>query len=116
MLINETKIEEVLKFLLQKKLKFMIKNKQVKKGKLILFKQNNYHLELMMEINGDTKKFEIPIPYEAEVWEKDDLVYFDYRLTTLGKNNPELQNIIRSIPREGNNKYYDTILEIEIQK
>ena len=115
MLISNTKLEEVLKFLLQKQLKFIIKNKQVKKGKLILFKQNNYHLELMMEMNGDNKKFEIPIPYDAEVWEDDNLVYFDYRLTTLGKNNPKLQKLIRSIPKEGNNKYYDTILEIEIQ-
>ena len=69
----------------------------------------------MLNINGATKKFEIPIPYDAEMWENDKLVYFDYRLSKLSKNNPELQDLIRSIPREGNNKYYDTILEIEIQ-
>lgn len=115
MLINETKIEEILKFLLQKNLKFFIKSKQLKKGKLILFKQNNYHLELMMDINGEQKKFEIPIPYDAEVWEDDNLVYFDYRLTTLAKNNPKLQKLIMSVPKDGNSKFYDTILEIEIE-
>ena len=116
MTIDGTYVEEVLKDLLQKELHFNVKNKTFKKGKLILFKQNNYHLELTIRNNKDElKKFEIPIPFDVEVWEEDNLVYFDYRLSTLTKNNKVLQKTIDNLPKEGNNKFYDTICEIEIK-
>jgi len=116
MTIDDTYLEEVLKGLLQKDLHFSIKNKTFKKGKLILFKQNNYHVALTIKNNKDElKNFEIPIPFDVEVWEEDDLVFFDYRITTLAKNNPDLQQVIRNLPRDGNNKFYDTICEIKIK-
>lgn len=115
MTINGTEIEEVLIGLLQKDLKLSINNKQYRKGKLLLFKQNNYHLELTVRKNDtDMKRFEIPIPFGIEKWEADGLVYFDYRLSTLSKNDKVVGEMLKKLPTEGNNKFYNKILEIQI--
>ena len=114
MYIDGTELEEVLKRLLQKNLRFLIGGKVFKKGKLILFKQNNYHLELTVQKEDETKRFEIPVPFDVEEWEEDGLVYFDYRFSTLSKGNAGLQNLIKKLPKQGKSKFYDTILEIEV--
>ena len=115
MTINDTEIEFVLKDLLQKDLKLSINNKQYRKGKLLLFKQNNYHIELTVRKNEtDIKRFEIPIPFAIEKWNDDGLVYFDYRLLTLAKNNDTIYKMLKNLPTEGNNKFYNKILEIQV--
>lgn len=115
MTISDTHLEEVLKSLLQKNLKFNLNNKQFKKGKFILFKQNNYHIEFTIDKGDkDFKKFEVPIPFDVEQWDDDGLVYFDYRFTTLAKNDKELHRLLLSLPKDGNNKFYDKIMEIEV--
>ena len=117
MIIENTDIERVLKNLLQKNIIIYNKNKVYKKGRLLLFKQNNYHLELTIEKdNNDVKHFEIPIPFSVEEWDEDNLVYFDYRLLTLAKTNKKLYNTLKNITTNGNSKFYDTILEIEIHE
>jgi len=115
MLIEGTELENLLKKILQKKIRLNLKNKVYKKGKLVLFKQNNYHLEFTIENKDcEIKKFEIPIPFAFEEWEEDNLIYFDYRFFTLAKGNDKLYDLLKNLPKEGNNKFYDTILEIEI--
>lgn len=115
MTISDTHLEEVLKTLLQKNLKFNLNNKKYKIGKLILFKQNNYHIEFTINKgDDDLRRFEVPIPFNVENWEEDGLVYFDYRFATLAKNDKDLHRLLLSLPKEGNNKFYDKILEIEV--
>jgi len=117
MMIENTIIEDTLKRLLQKNISLYIKEKCVKSGKLLLFKQNNYHLELTIQRkDGEIKRFEIPIPFNIEEWEEDNLIYFDYRLTTLAKGNNKLKKLLSTMPRDGNNKYYDVIVEIEVSE
>ena len=92
-----------------------IKNKPYKKGKLILFKQNNYYLDLVIERNkGESKRLEIPIPFNIEEWTNEKLIYFDYRFLSLSKANKELRELLYGVVQDGNNRFYDTILEIEI--
>jgi len=103
MTITDTYIEETLMELLQKDLKLYINNKQYRKGKLLLFKQNNYHIELTVKKNDvDIKRFEVPIPFAIEKWEEDGLVYFDYRLSTLSKNDLIIREMLEQLPTEGN--------------
>jgi hypothetical protein len=114
MTINDTEIEDALKFLLQKNLRLNI-NKQYRKGKLLLFKQNNYHIEFTVRKNDiDIKRFEIPIPFAIERWDEEGLIYFDYRLKTLSKKNAALFERLSKLPVDGKNKFYDKILEIQI--
>ena len=113
MTILDTELEKVLMSLLQKDLKLTINNKQFRKGKFLLFKQNNYCLEFTIKKGDDIKRFEIPIPFNIEKWEDDGLIYFDYRLKTLSARDSELLEMLKSIPVVGGNRFYDNILEIE---
>jgi hypothetical protein len=115
MTISETEIEDTLIELLQRNIKLSINNKQYRKGKLLLYKQNNYHIELTVKKNDiDLKRFEIPIPFAIENWDSDGLIYFDYRLSTLAKNDAELYKQLTELPLVGKNKFLNNILEIKI--
>jgi len=115
MTITDTPLENILKSLLQKNVKFNLGEKTIKKGKFMLFKQNNYCLEIMIQTKGNNlKKFEIPIPYYFEKWPEDKLIYFDYRFSSLARNKESRRKLFESIPKVGNNKFYNTILEIQI--
>jgi len=96
MTIHGSHLEAACKFLLQKDLNLEFKNKTYKQGKLILFYQRNFYITFVMNTSKkNNEKIEIPIPYETELYEEDNLVYFDYRLKTLAKHAPEIEtNII----------------------
>ena len=88
------------------------------KGKLLLFKQKNYHIELTIKRDGsDVKRFEIPIPFNIEVWKEDGLVYFDYRLSSLAKNDNAICNELKKLESDkAKHRFYDEILEIQIME
>jgi hypothetical protein len=114
MTIHGSKLETACKFLLQKDLNLEFKNKTYKQGKLILFYQRNFYITFVMNtLKKDNEKIEIPIPYEIELYEEDNLVYFDYRLKTLAKHAPEIEtNIILYPKKVKNSKFWDSILLI----
>lgn len=115
MTIENTYIETVLKSLLQKNIRLQFRNKVFKTGKLILFKQNNYHLAFILHSHKKGNiKFEIPIPFAVEYWPEDKLAYLDYRLSTLAKRKGDLLLQLKKVNPVKNSKYYDSILEIDI--
>lgn len=93
--------------LLQKPLRFSINNELIKSGKLLLFRRVHYFIQLALLTNkGARENFEIPIPFRIESHEEDHLLYFDYRLASLGIAVPQLPEKINSI-------FFDRILEID---
>lgn len=116
-MITLTKIDEVLKKILQKNIRMTLKNKLYKHGRLILFKHNNYHIEFMIvdDASKRRKKVEIPIPYNIEQWNKEQTIYFDYRLDTLAYKNEKILNMLKLLPKTGNSKFYNNILEIKYE-
>lgn len=114
MTISETYLEEVLKNLLQKNVKFVLNDKIVKRGKILLFNQNNYNIEFTLNKDENIRRFEIPIPFNVEVWDEDGLFYFDYRFKTLCKKSKKLEKIVKSMDHTTDNRFYDTILEIDV--
>lgn len=102
--------------MLQKYVYFEVKNKIIKKGKIILFFQRNFHIIFILENDKNKKdKIEIPIPFEIEFHnEKNgELLYFDYRFSTLEKKFPEAQNTIKLLSlKNSNSKYFNSILTI----
>jgi len=118
MTITKTPIEDACKFLLQKTLSLELNNKTFKQGKLILFYQKNFYLTFLMDTaKKQREKVEIPIPYDVEIHEKDDLVYFDYRLKTLAKHAPEVEMYLKMYSsKKTSNKFWNTILTIDGNK
>jgi hypothetical protein len=101
--------EPYLVSLLQKNLNFLINNKLVRKGKLLLFRRVHYFIQIaLMSEKGNRENFEIPIPFKVENYSEEGLLYFDYRVKSL-----EVDDLPR-IPDKVSSMYYDKILEIQI--
>ena len=118
MLINGTYIEESCRSFLQRDLTFEIKNKTLKKGKVVLYFQRNFHIVFILDSEKDKRdKIELPIPFDIEHHDSDNLVYFDYRITTFSKMYPECQPYLSLYkPKVAKSKFYDTILTINGNK
>lgn len=114
MLINGTYIEQNCKKLLQKNISFEIKNKILKKGKLVLFYQRNFYLVFILETDKKIRnKIEVPIPFGIECHDEDDLMYFDYRLITLKKHLYDVEPYFSLYnPKNSKSKYFNIILTI----
>lgn len=112
--ITDTNIEQACKFLLQKNVNFEFNNKVYKKGKILLFAQKNFYITFLVSTDKKNRdKIEIPIPYEVEIHEEDELVYFDYRLKTLTKFCPDLENSLKMLAFKTNgNRFWNSILTI----
>lgn len=113
--ITKTPLEDVCKYLLQKTVSIEIGNKVLKHGKIILFYQKNFYLTFLMDtVKKKREKVEIPIPYEVELHDKDGLVFFDYRLKTLAKHAPEIEDYLRIYSSKNTaNKFWNIILTID---
>jgi len=83
---------------------------------MILFYQKNFYLVFV--INTDKKdkdKIEIPIPFQIEEHPSDNLIYFDYRISTLQKHFQDAEPYISLYTPKKNlvkNKFFDNILVI----
>jgi len=109
---------ELFKTLLQKNVHFIIKNKAVKRGKILLYNQNEFFIEFTLEDARDSKirKYNIPIPFAIENWADDGLIYCDYRLSTLSLGDRELKETLFNMnDPETSSKFFNTILQIEIK-
>jgi hypothetical protein len=114
MTIQGTNIEKACKLLLQKEIVIEIKNKVYKQGKVMLFYQKNFYITLVMNTaKKEKEKVELPIPYDVEIHENEDLIYFDYRIKTLSKHAPEIETNLLVYPKKiSGNKFWDSILLI----
>lgn len=114
MTINDTPVDLVLKSLLQKNIVFELDKKTFKKGRLIIYSQKYFYITLVLHTDKKKQeKLDIPIPFNIEIHKEDNLIYFDYRLSTLAHNDKDL---IKSL-QEGattKNKFIDKILTISI--
>lgn len=114
MTIHGTDIEKACKFLLQKNITLELKNKTYKQGKLIIFYQTNFYITFILNTaKKEKEKIDIPIPYDVEFYDDENLIYFDYRIKSLSKHAPEIETNLLVYPKKiKNNKFWDTILLI----
>jgi hypothetical protein len=92
---------------LQKNINFAINNKTIKKGRLLLFRQFHYFVQIaILTEKGLKENFDIPFPFKIEKYPEEGLMYFDYRTKSLEVEAlPQITNKINSI-------YFNKILEI----
>jgi len=93
---------------LQKNINFLIDNKTIKRGRLLLFRRTHYFIQLtLMSDKGTKENIDVPIPFKIEDYSDEGLIYFDYRTKSL-----EVEAIPR-IPEKVTSTYFDKILEIQ---
>ena len=115
-LIEDTLIEKSLKQLLQCDIKLCFGNRVWRSGKLLLFKQSGFYIELVIQSNK-LERFEIPIPYNIKTSKNNNVVVFDYMLNTLTFGNDKITKLIGDISfNTKKSRFYDTVLNIEFER
>lgn len=114
--IEDTNIEKALKYLLQKDIIIRVQGKQWKTGKMLLFNQSGFYVEVILDGPKRQERFEVPIPFEVEVWHADGLVYFDYMFSTLARGNKQLESIIHGLKSDRKSRFYNAVMEIEVKR
>jgi len=100
--------EQFLISCLQKPVSFLINNKIIKKGKLLLFRRTHYFIQvILLSEKGIRETFDVPFPFKVENYTEENLMYFDYRLLSLETEK------IPKIPLKVLSIYFDKILEIQ---
>lgn len=108
------RIENILKSLLQTHISVSVKNKTIKKGRLIIFRTVGCFIRLEL-LNGTKREHvEIPFPYAVEGTPEDHQIFFDYRLATLADGDEETLTLLQTQRQVRDSKYYDRILTIAI--
>jgi hypothetical protein len=101
---------------LQAPIKFVLGQKVIKQGRLVLFKRAHYYLHITLLTSKNIKEsFEVPIPFRVEEYMHEGLAYFDYRLQGLVGLNEELNSRLAKakIKNVNPSQYYNKILEIQ---
>jgi len=103
---------------LQTSVKFVLGQKVIKQGRLVLFKRAHYYLHITLLTTKNVKEsFEIPIPFKVEEYHHEGLAYFDYRMQGLGGLDSELNERLFKLKIKNINpsQYHNKILEIQAQ-
>ena len=101
---------------LQNNLVFTLGKKIVKQGRLILFRQAHFYVQLTLLSHKNVKEvLEIPIPFYVENYPLENLVYFDYRFRALAGNDQKISQRLQKVAIKNINpsQYYNKILEIK---
>lgn len=114
--ITDTTLENVLKQMLQRYLIVHKEKRIIKRGKLILFKQNNFNIDLHLIApkKNNTIIYSLPIPFDTII-KSNRYVMFDYRLNSLVKNNVNMYNMLSHIIPAKKTKFYNTEIYIEME-
>jgi hypothetical protein len=113
--ITDTNLESVLKQMVQRYLFIYRENRVIKRGKLILFRQNNFNIDLHLITPKKIPPiiYSLPIPFDTTI-KNNKQVIFDYKLSRLVKNNVNMYNQLIHINPAKKSKFYNTEICIEM--
>lgn len=123
-LTSSERLEKIFEKYFQKTISLSIKDEQIKKGKFLLIKNciigNNYFYELTIERVKKLDLVRIPYPFDIEEHPEDNLLFLDYRLSSLFRNNKKLLNEMTQwcetkTDLKSANKMFNNILEIKFE-
>jgi hypothetical protein len=111
--MNAAKLEELFKDILQKDVRILLKDRVLREGKFILFRQTNFCFELILMTGKKMNKFLLPIPYSIEHCSGDSVFFLDYRNRTLVKDSQYVLDYLKKVKIRNPSKYYNSIIEVE---
>lgn len=104
-------VERTINTFLQRNTTFLIDNKSIKKGKLVLFNVKDFYLIFHLKSGNDQKKYELPYPFK--VYMEEGKIVLDYTIDTLSQNNDNLLYRIMSLNRKKNSKIFNSKIVIQ---
>jgi hypothetical protein len=85
------KITDTINKHLQKNVEFVVENKTIKSGKVLLFSIKDFFCCFLLFNESKKKRFLFEIPYPFSFSEEKNELIFDYTLNTFSSNNPTLK-------------------------
>lgn len=113
-MISPELIEEKLTKHLQKKVDFVLDNKTIKSGKIMLFCIKDFFCTFTLYSQEKKKKiiYEIPYPFNASF--QDESVMFDYTIETFSKGRNDILPLINSLRTSKSCKLLNKKLTLKI--
>lgn len=108
-------IEKHLNTALQKNVQFMLNDKAVREGKLMLYNIKDFYITFTIMTKKDiVKTYEIPIPYSVNT-STDGNIVFSYKLDHLIKGRSSIEKLIDKISTDigKKSKFFNNVLEIQ---
>ena len=106
-------IGTILDSFLLKEIELATTKKLIKKGRLVLYKEDLYYITLYIKnIKDEIKKLEIPKPFSLDEITNGKVAEFDYTLPTLTKSCKTKLESVNKLPRYKESKYYNTIITL----
>ena len=106
-------LQDCLADVLQQDLKFIINDKTIKEGKLLLYNIKDYYIIFTLLTPKEVvKAYEIPMPFEIK--SSNNELSFSYSIKTLSKDDPNkillIDQLLKKISKKS--KFYDNTLTI----
>jgi hypothetical protein len=109
-------LETALKEFLQQKVQFVLNDKVVREGKLMLFNVKDFYISfIILTKKQQNKTYELPVPFR--IIPDDKSLVFDYKLKNIHHNDFMKKLYITQIHGKVNkkSKLYDNVLVIRPQ-
>lgn len=110
-MIHKEHIERQLQHLLQRKLKFTVNGKVLRRGRLIIYRIKDFYITFtLINSRGEKKHYELPYPFAIR--NSANKTELDYTLECLSAGNKTLFYKLKVLTKKKKNKLYDSILNI----
>ena len=104
------RIEEHLKKLIFRDVKFVLNSRTIKGGKIQMFNTKQNFVRFKIEEDGDTKEWEISYPYDIKNIENGFI--FDYSLSAFCPRTEEVYWKMKAINKSDASKFFDNYLYV----
>lgn len=104
------RIEEHLKDLIFRDVKFVLNSRTIKEGKIQMFNTKQNFVKFKIDDGNNLKEWEVSYPYEVKVT-KDGLI-FDYALSAFCPRTEEVYWKMKAINKSDTSKFFDNYLHL----
>lgn len=104
------RIEEYLKNLIFRDVKFVLNSRTIKEGKIQLFNTKQNFIRFKIDENGETKEWELSYPYDIK--NTDEGFIFDYSLSAFCPRTEEVYWKMKAMNKENASKFFDNYLYV----
>lgn len=111
-------INEKLKHFLQRNVNICVNNEVYKQGKLILYTNGIFTINIHLKSSKKHKNeiLKLPTPFGIEYCGDINTIYFDYRIQTFAHKDKQIIDLIGLVKPKTVSRLYDKILTIECIK
>ena len=103
--------DNILSDFLLKEIAISHNNKVLRTGRLLLFSIKDFYFHFTLNINNNTKHFEIPYPFQISRID-NDLFLLDFTLSAFKAEYSDVERKIKNIGNKKRSRYYNSILRL----